>query len=108
MNEMAVAVVPALTIPYVLLVLAVAYLANRFESKLIVIGLLTAVLAVGYGALLGEFGVRVTSADSSVSVGTPSLPGSLLRIGAVLVLAGIGFAFWTRTAAPTGTTEQTR
>ncbi len=95
-----------ISIVYVGLVLFVAYIARRLESKLIVMGLLTAVAAVAYGSLVGDLGIQVATREISgqmgisthVSGGAPA--DMLMRLGVVLVLAGVGLACSTKCCPP--------
>ena len=104
--ETVIGIVVGISIVYVGLVLFVAYIARRLESKLIVMGLLTATASVAFGSLLGGPGMQVASQGMSgqmgmsaqLSSGAPS--DMLMRIGVILVLAGIGVACSTQCCPP--------
>ncbi|MEK6258475.1 MAG: hypothetical protein AABP62_07620 [Planctomycetota bacterium] len=102
-------IVAGISFVYVGLVLFVAYIARRLESKLIVMGLLTAAASVAYGSLVGGPGMQVASQGMSPQMGqmgmsTQLSSGSqaemLMRLGVILVLAGLGVACSTRCCPP--------
>lgn len=105
--EAMIGVVAGISIVYVGLVLFVAYIARRLESKLIVMGLLTAAASVAYGSLLGGAGMQMASTGMSGSMGVAAQLSSgsqaemLMRVGVVMVLAGIGVACSNRCCPPT-------
>ena len=104
--ETVIGVVAGISFVYVGLVLFVSYIARRLESKLIVMGLLTAAAAVAYGSLVGGPGMQVASQGMSGQMGisTQLSSGSqadmLMRLGVILVLAGLGVACSTRCCPP--------
>ena len=104
--ETVIGIVAGISFVYVGLVLFVAYIARRLESKLIVMGLLTAAAAVAYGSLVGGPGMHVDSQGMSGQMGmsahlsSGSLAEMLMRLGVILVLAGVGVACSTRCCPP--------
>lgn len=104
--ETLILIVAGISFVYVVLVLFVANIAQRLESKLIVMGLLTAAAAVAYGSLVGGPGVQVASQGMSAQMGisTQLSSGSqaemLMRLGVILVLAGVGVACSARCCPP--------
>lgn len=104
--ETLISIVGGISFVYVGLVLFVAYIARRLESKLIVMGLLTAAASVAYGSLVGGPGMQVASQGMSGQMGisTQLSSGSqadmLMRLGVILVLAGLGVACSTRCCPP--------
>ncbi len=105
-SETLILTVFGISVVYVGLVLFVAYIARRLESKLIVMGLLTSVAAVAYGSLVGEVGMQVASQGMSAQMGiSTQIPGGapadmLMRLGVILVLAGVGVACTTKYCPP--------
>jgi hypothetical protein len=99
-------IVAGISFVYVGLVLFVAYIARRLESKLIVMGLLTAAASVAYGSLLGGSGMQMASQGMSGQMGISAQLSSgapaemLMRLGVILVLAGVGVACSTRCCPP--------
>ena len=104
--ETLIEIVAGISIAYVVLVLFVAYIARRLESKLIVMGLLTAAASVAYGSLIGGPGMQVASQGMSAQMGMSAQLSSgsqaemLMRLGVILVLAGVGVACSTRCCPP--------
>lgn len=104
--ETLIGIVAGISFVYVGLVLFVAYIVRRLESKLIVTGLLTAVAAVAYGSLVGGLGMQVASQGMSAQMGMSAQLSSgapaemLMRLGVILVLAGVGLACSTRCCPP--------
>lgn len=104
--ETLIGIVAGISFVYVGLVLFVAYIARRLESKLIVMGLLTAAASVAYGSLVGGPGMQVASQGMSGQMGisTQFSGGSqaemLMRLGVILVLAGVGVACSTKCCSP--------
>lgn len=105
-TETEITIVAGVSLAYVGLTLFVAYVARRLESKLIVMGLLTAAASVAYGSLVGGPGMQVASQGMSSQVGVTTQLSSgsqaemLMRLGVILVLAGIGVACSTQCRPP--------
>lgn len=107
MTEYAIIAITAVTVPYVFMVLLVSYLARDLEPKLIVIGLFTCIAAVAYAGLLGDVGMHVNADGAAVNVGTAAgLPGTLMKVGVILVLAGVGVAVLSKLGNPSKTTGE--
>lgn len=88
--EAMIGIVAGISSVYVALILFVAYIARRLESKLIVMGLLTAAASVAYGSLVGGVSMHVAGQGVSTQLSGGSLPEMLMRLGIILVLAGVG------------------
>ena len=94
------------TIPYLLLIGLVVWLtSSALEARLILLGLLTAIAAVAYGSLLGAVSVQVQ--QGAVQIGSPgsSLAGILMKIGVILVLAGVAVMLGARWNNPATYTQ---
>ncbi len=95
-----VAITVGISFGYLLGLLIVAFFfRQRLDTRLIMMGLLTVVAAVCYGAVTGHTLVAGGSAGRPDTAGVwlgavQGLPGSVLRIGFVLVLGGITVAVW--------------
>lgn len=98
--EAMIGIVAGISFVYVALVLFVAYIARRLESKLIVMGLLTAAASVAYGSLVGGASVQVAGQGVSTQFSGGSQADMLMRLGVILVLAGLGVACSTRCCPP--------
>jgi hypothetical protein len=90
--ELLIAIVSIISFVYIGLVLFVAHIARRLESKLLVMGLLTAAAAVAYGILAGGPSVQLAGQGVSTQLSGGLLAEMLMRLGVILVLAGLGVA----------------
>jgi hypothetical protein len=76
------------TVLFVVLAFLTVLLAQKLENRLILLGLLAAVLGLLYG-WLGGYHVGVARGDVSMSVGIGGVAGTMMKIGLVLVLGGV-------------------
>ena len=69
----------------------------KSETRLLGMGVLTAVAAISYGSLGGPLGVHVSASGVSAGVAIGGLAASLMKIAVILVLASVASGLWPRT-----------
>ena len=89
-------VVAFISLPYLFLCCVVVLKSTSVETRLLGVGLLTAVAAIAYGSIVGMAGVQVTTGGLSAGVALGGLDASLMKIAVILVLGSIASGLWPR------------
>lgn len=85
-----------ISILYLFLSCVVVWKSGTSETRLLGLGVLTAVAAIAYGGLGGSAGVQVSAGGVSAGVSFGGLAASLMKIAVILVLASIATGLWPR------------
>jgi hypothetical protein len=94
----------AISFLYLMLIAGTLWLLNEANIRLIVLGLLTAIAAIGYGGVMTAFAENAGGhgiSASAIAVGsTVPLAGTLMKVAVILILTGVGRSLIAKPAAP--------